>query len=107
MSFDGTEGSMISVSDAAAMTANYRSANPNGKKGHFFGKSNINSLLNQTGAKGLRIYYGIDGTTGKQELIVVAVDSSENDILSSAGPLVLDRSIACPPNCGTSNSLNS
>src|SRR5438105_5102120 len=107
MSFDGTEGSMISVTDAAAMTANYRSANPNGKKGHVCGKSNINTLLAQSEAKGIRFYYGIDGSTGKQELVAVATDSSENDILDAMGPLVLDRAVPCPPNCGNNNSLNS
>jgi hypothetical protein len=107
MSFDGTEGTMITLTEGAALTAAYRSANPSGTKGHFFGKNKISALLVQTGTKGLRIYYGIDSATGKQELVVVATDANGDDILASSGPLVLDRSVACPPNCGTSNSLNS
>lgn len=95
---------MISLSDAAAMTAAYRTANPNGTKGHFFGVNQVMKILNQTGCVGLRIYYGKDTTTGGRQLVMVGVDSSENDLTSG---VILDRSVTCPPYCGGGNTLNS
>jgi len=106
MSFTGNEGEFISLNDAATLTAAHRSSNPNAIQGHFFGKSKILDLLNQSGCKGLRIYHG-ESSTGSREIVVVAVDSNEDDILNSTNPLVLDQSILCPPTCGSSNALNS
>jgi hypothetical protein len=112
MSFTGDEGTFISLSDAATMTSNYRSANPGSNTilGHFWGKNKIQSLFNQTGCVGLRVYYGINGSgsSSAPELVLVGVDSSGNDILTpTTNPLILDRSTPCPPTCSSSNSLNS
>jgi len=106
MSFTGNEGEFISLSDAATLTAAHRSSNPNALQGHFLGKAKILDLLNQSGCKGLRIYHG-ESSTGVREIVMVGVDSNEDDILDSTNPLVLDTSTPCPPTCGSSNALNS
>lgn len=103
--FTGNEGTFISLADGAALTAAYRTANPNGIKGHFLGIANINRLLGQTGCVGLRTYQGIDAN-GVEQIVVVAVDRNENDILA-ASPLILDKAFMCPPNCSAANALNS
>ena len=103
MSFTGREGRPITLADASAMTKEYRRGNPNGRKGHFIGSKQLNDLLNQSGAKGIRVYYGIDPATREQELVFVAADAAENDILD----LVVDNTIPCPSHCGESNDLNS
>jgi hypothetical protein len=103
MAFDGNEGGPIFIEDAAAMTAEYRRLNPNATKCHFFGKNTIQQLLDQEGCKGIRIYYGISPTTGVRELILVAADSSGNDMTN----LIMDLSHPCPNSCSTSNALNS
>lgn len=102
--FTGNEGSFITLEEASTYTANFRSANPNGIKGHFLGKSNMNKLLAQDGCVGLRTYHGIDAL-GVAQIVVVGVDKNENDILTDS-PLILDKAFMCPPNCGTTNSLN-
>ncbi|WP_054413735.1 hypothetical protein [Hymenobacter sp. DG25A] len=58
------------------------------------------SLLNQTGCMGIRVYYGLDGTTPK--LVLVGAKSNEDDMTT----LVLDEGCASPPNSGVANSLN-
>lgn len=102
MSFNGTEGSIISLNDAAELTANYRRENPSTINAYFFGKEKINDLLDQTGCMGIRIYYGID-EDGKPKLILVGAESDEDDILD----LIIDAGKGCPVNCGTANDLNS
>jgi hypothetical protein len=44
MSFNGTEGSIIPIATAAAMTAKSRKTNPTANKGVFFGKNLIHYL---------------------------------------------------------------
>jgi hypothetical protein len=106
MSFNGNEGGFISLNDAAGLTANYRSQSISSINGLFFGKNKIQDLLNQTGAEGIRFYFGLD-SMGSLKLVAVAADSSTDDILDSTSPLILDQAIECPTSCGSSNDLNS
>lgn len=102
MAFDGTEGGEITLSAGADMTAEYRRLNPGDRKAHFFGKDILNDLLDQTGAEGIRMYYGIDGD-GNKELVLVAANADERDMLD----LVVDISVPCPNSCDNGSSLNS
>jgi hypothetical protein len=106
MSFTGNEGDYITLTQASAFTAAYRAANPSSTKGHFLGAAKLKALLNQTGCVGLRSYYAINTATGEKQLVVVGVDSNENDIVKGTA-LILDKSILCPPTCGAANALNS
>ena len=105
MSFTGKEGDFITLSDGASYTAAYRAANPGSTQGHFLGATKLKSVLAQANCVGLRFYYGIN-PSGEKQLVVVGVDSNENDLITGAS-LILDKSVICPPNCGNSNSLNS
>ncbi|GAB5418447.1 MAG: hypothetical protein Crog4KO_33390 [Crocinitomicaceae bacterium] len=102
MAFNGNEGSFIPLQDGAAMTGKYRDQNPNQIIGHFFGSNKLKQLMLQEGAVGLRMYYGLDEDNNKQ-LVLVAVDADQNDILD----LVLDVSSPCPNWCSAPNPLNS
>lgn len=101
MAFNGTEGEAISLETASQMTAKYRDANPNTTIAHFFGKEILNQLLEQENCVGIRMYYGMQD--GEKELVLVGVDSEQNDILE----LVVDRSMPCPKACSMANPLNS
>ena len=103
MAFDGTEGSSITLTDGAALTAAHRTANPNDRLGHFMGKDILNSILAQSGCMGIRVYNGLD-TRGNRELVFVGVDANENDMVSG---IVADHSVPCPTFCSTPNALNS
>lgn len=102
MSFNGNEGGEISLTTASGLTSTYRTNNANAVQAHFFGANNIQALLDQTGAVGIRIYHGEDDN-GDRKLILVAVDSEEDDMLD----LIYDMGVQCPPTCSTSNELNS
>lgn len=102
MSFNGTEGGAISLSDGAAMTANFRRQNPNQIIARFFGREILEQLLDQENCMGIRMYYGLDADNQNQ-LILVGADQDENDILE----LVADISHPCPLACSASNPLNS
>lgn len=100
MAFTGNEGEEFSLETAAAWTANYRSVNPNGIKGHFYGKTNLQKLLAQTNCVGLRMYYALDDD-GVQQMIIVGVDANQNDLCQG---IVLERGSPCPPYCDSGES---
>lgn len=101
MAFTGSEGEEFPLSTAAEWTANYRRENPNGVKAHFFGHVIIERILAQSGCVGIRCYYALD-ENGKQQLIIVGVDSNENDLY---GGVIAERSVTCPPRCPTNSPL--
>ena len=101
-SFDGNEGEMIVIKDASAMAENFRSNFPDQKKAFFYGRNKIEELLNQTGAMGIRIYFGYNGASELQ-LILVAANEDTDDNLNN----ILDTGIGCPDICGPDNALNS
>ena len=101
MAFTGNEGEELPLSTAAQWTANYRLENPNGVKAHFFGHVIIERILAQPGCVGIRCYYALD-ENGKQQLIIVGVDSNENDLYEG---VIAERSIPCPPKCANGSPL--
>lgn len=105
MSFDGKEGDTISLEDAAEMTAEFRSQNPNAIKGQFFGKDILNDILGQFQNKGIRFYHGIN-SSGDHTLIAVGAKSNEDDQIRSSNTIA-EYSKPCPPICGNNNALNS
>lgn len=104
MAFNGTEGEIVTLSEAAEWTANYRETIPaGGIKGHFFGKDLLNEILDQSECMGIRIYYGMEDD-GTKNLVLVGAKADEDDMEDG---VILERSVKCPPNCGQSNQLNS
>ena len=104
MSFNGTEGSFVTLREASDWTANYRATISSGDIiAHFFGADKIKDILDQTDCVGIRIYYGID-EYGKKNLILVGAKANEDDMTTG---LILERSQLCPPKCSSLNDLNS
>lgn len=100
MAFNGTEGTIITLAEGAAMTKQWRRTNSNGNA-VYYGKNIINQLLAQPGVVGIRFHFALDN--GKNTLVLTGVDVNENDVLS----LIADRGIICPNICGGRNALNS
>ena|SRR5687767_8748413 len=97
MSFNGNEGQMVSLTDGAQWTKNYRdSQNYDGVKSIFYGKNKLNDLLDQQGCVGIRIYKAIDGE-GVPVMVLIGTDEDGNDLLDG---YVLERGVPCPNNCG-------
>ncbi|WP_343748298.1 hypothetical protein [Fluviicola sp.] len=101
MSFNGNEGSKISLAEGAALTLRYRIGNQDGVLGAFYGRNHIEEILAQSDCQGIRIYLGKD-VDGKSSLVLVGADSAENDLLD----VILDVGQRCPPNCSGTNPLN-
>lgn len=103
MAFTGNEDHSITLTQAAAMTKNYRATITTGQTiAHYFGKTAIQAILDQSECVGLRLYYGIDALD-KEHLIAVGVDASENDLYNG---LLAERTIQCPQHCSSANPLN-
>jgi hypothetical protein len=100
MSFTGSEGEEISLSDASAWTENHRNSH-SGIHGHYFGRQHIEAILDQSGCVGIRIYHGIDDNN-KACLILVGVDANENDLYNG---YIAERGVSCPPYCGSGSPL--
>lgn len=102
MSFDGSEGSQISLSTGSNYTSNYRKNNPGSIKGTFMGKDVLQQILDQEGCMGIRVYYG-ESNDGDKKLVFVGADANEDDMTD----LVADDGMDSPPYGGANNSLNS
>lgn len=94
MAFNGTEGSLIEMSEGAAMTAAYRDAQPEDNLCVFFGKDMLKELLEQNGAMGLRFYFA-RSDDGKMTLVTIAANSEGRDIQDKVG----NRGEICPKFC--------
>lgn len=104
MSFNGTEGSFVTLREASGWTANYRATISSGDIiAHFVGSEKVKAILDQEDCVGIRIYYGIDDD-GKKNLILVGASADGNDMVDG---LIVEKVVACPPICSNSNALNS
>jgi hypothetical protein len=104
MSFDGNEGKVVSLEEAAIWTANFRnSIQPGETIAHFIGKNKLMRLLEQENCVGVRIYYGLD-ENDEQNLVFVGADENENDLVNG---VIVEYTPKCPQKCSEKNPLNS
>ncbi len=102
--FTGFEDHSISVEDAGSLTRNYRQqAGKGAVNGGFFGRAAIEQVLSQEGVVGIRYYYAKENND-RPVLILVGVDENGRDLYEG---FVCERSVPCPPYCGSFNPLNS
>lgn len=101
MSFNGTEGNAISLSEAKALTDKFKKDYPGQTKAVFIGRENIEDLLASEGSMGIRVYFGRT-SNNKNTIIMVSAVSNEDDDLS----LIIDNGCSCPSACGCANDLN-
>jgi len=99
----GNEDHSITLAEASAWTENYRNANPDEVLGHAIGKKAINDILTQDNCVGLRAYYALDGN-GNKQIIFVGIKANGDDLYQGR---LAERTYVCPPDCASSNSLNS
>ncbi len=104
MAFTGNESHDITLAEASEWTANYRASISTGETiAHYFGKTAIQNIMNQSNCVGIRIYYALDNAGAKQ-IIAVGVNSDGNDLYNG---LLAERTIKCPQDCPSANPLNS
>lgn len=96
-------GKTIPLDKGSDLTKNYRDVNPNKVKGFAVSKDLIEDILEQDDCDGLRVYNALDEDS-KPQLVVVGIDSSENDLTSG---VIISELRPCPSYCGGNNTLNS
>lgn len=104
MSFNGSEGEIISLKTGAEMTARFRKTIvPGDTIGQYIGTDIIMRILAQENCVGIRFYYALDENNEKN-IVCVGVDENENDLYEG---LIADQLKKCPPFCSQINPLNS
>ncbi len=104
MSFNGNEGSFITLREGSEMTKRYRDAiQPGEVIGVFMGKEKIKAILDQSECKGIRFYFA-KNERNQNTIVLVGADASENDLVDG---LIAQHGIPEPPRGGNSNDLNS
>lgn len=102
--YDGTDGGRIDLTTARQWAQNYRTANPDQIRSHYFGRDVLDQILAQPGCIGIRAYYALTDKKEK-ELLIVGVDSNGNSMLPASPVImpgensIMDASFPCPPFC--------
>ncbi|XOV69346.1 MAG: hypothetical protein ACFHU9_09190 [Fluviicola sp.] len=96
-------GEIITLSEAAQMTAAWRSDFPNSTKGVKVDKEKVLDILNQEGCAGIRMYFA-ENSDGEKTLVLVGTDSGGNDLFNG---MIVDKLSKCPNDCPDPNPLNS
>jgi hypothetical protein len=103
MPYTGQEDHSISLSDAIAMTANYRNSASGSSPflGGYFGKTSIEAILGQQGCVGIRIY-NAKAASGASNYVIVGVNSSGEDMEDDN---LAEHGVGCPPFCASHSKL--
>lgn len=106
MPYTGTENQQISFDEGGKITKRYRDAMPElARIAQYFSKASIQSLLNQSGAIGIRVYFGYDKDQN-MELVIAGVNEDGNDLVGE-DYVCIDTGDPSPPNSSAPNVLNS
>ena len=90
-------GSIISLEVAKKFVKDFEIKFPRQIVSSFIGSENVKLILAQQNCIGIRIYNGYDVAKEKISLVLIGVDSNEQDILD--GGLIYDEMVTCPPIC--------
>ncbi|MEN9972867.1 MAG: hypothetical protein RIS20_1214 [Bacteroidota bacterium] len=96
-------GSIISLADGSAMTADFREKFPNETKAVYYSSNVFTDLIAQDGCVGIRIYSALDAD-GNLTNVLVGVDEHEDDLYRG---IVYDSGRKSPPAPLSPNPLNS
>lgn len=102
--YDGSDGGRIDLTTARQWAQNYRNANPNDIRSHYFGRDVLDQILAQPGCVGIRAYYALNDKNEK-EILVLGVDRVGNSMLPANPAItpgdnsIMDVSFPCPPFC--------
>ena len=95
-------GETITLAQGAQWCENFRDEFPLEVKAFHYSKNIIESVLNQSGCTGIRIYNALNEDKDRC-VVIVGVDSNGNDLTQGH---ILDRGEKCPPICPSDSPLN-
>ena len=91
----------ISLADATELTKRHRTDDPKGVHAEFFHREAFDSLLQQPGCAGIRIYHG-KGNKGERHSVLVGVDTQGADMVTAG---IMQQGAPCPPVCDAESPL--
>jgi hypothetical protein len=97
MSLNPNTGSIITKEEAKTLIDAFAKKFPGQIVSSFIGGNNVKKILEQKDCIGVRIYNGYNDAEQKISLVLVGVNSSEEDILENG--IIYDEIITCPPYC--------
>lgn len=103
MPINPSSGEFITLAEAQTFVFDYKKQFPAAIKGYFAGADKLNMILAQEDCIGLRIYNGYNDKDSVTNLVILGVDKDEKDMTSG---LILERVVACPPECDITSALN-
>ena len=103
MPIDKHTGEFIDLTEAKEMTNAYQAAFPNEPRCFFVGSDKLQSVINQEGCIGVRMYRAFDVVRNEQNVVIVGVDANGSDMTDG---LLLDKTVSCPNDCDTVSPLN-
>ena len=71
-----------------------------------FDRTEFDEVLSQGDCKKLRVYFGMDANY-KVRVVIVGVNSNDEDILTSGDEKIIEEGIPCPPSCPPPSPINS
>ena len=87
-------GGFVDTDQAQEWMSNYEFENPNTVFGHLYGSNTIREILSQDGAKGLKVFIGMD-ESGVEKMVYYAANANGEQFGRA-----FDVSRPCPPLCG-------
>ncbi|SEM65190.1 hypothetical protein SAMN05421856_10581 [Chryseobacterium taichungense] len=102
MSIDRNTSEIITLNQAVEYTHAFQENNPDSIRSFFAGIDKINLILEQEKCIGIRIYNGYDTKLGKNNLVLIGVDTSGEDIING---VILEHLTPCPTTCPKSSPL--
>ncbi|MEE1899895.1 hypothetical protein GN157_15645 [Flavobacterium rakeshii] len=103
MPIDKHTGEFIDLTEAKELTNTYQAAFPTEPKCFFLGSDKIQSVIDQEGCVGIRMYRAFDVVRNEQNVVIVGVNANGNDMTDG---LLLDRAEKCPNVCDTTSPLS-
>lgn len=92
----------ITLAEASDLTKRFRKEHAKEDHGGFFHREAFETLLQQPGCAGIRIYRG-KAEKGSHHFVMVGVDEEGADMLKEGH--VMERCQPCPPYCDATSAL--
>ena len=103
MPIDKHTGEFIDLTEAKELTNAYQAAFPTEPRCFFIGRDKLQSVIDQEGCIGVRMYRAFDVVRNEQNVVIVGVDANGSDMTDG---LLLDKTVPCPNDCDTVSPLN-
>ena len=97
-----SNGEIITKEEGKTMVDAYQNSYPSNKKAYLYDSALIQTILNQSGVTGIRIYNG-ERSNGDTCVVLVGTNAAGDDLTDG---VIVERGSPCPTKCPTSSYFN-